>query len=247
MRTMRYVAVAVSPLVLGACAGSPEPMPEASRPASDEAVDVETVAAPTHPELRRELFDLRARDQEARGKMVAAMQRATRTEDGRIQFVGEDAKSLEAVGAIDAESTAFLKAMVAQHGWPTYDMVGEDGARAAWLLAQHADADPSFQGRVLELMEPLVQEGQAPADAFALLTDRVLLARGEPQIYGTQFGGGADGITRPRPTADWSGVDARRASVGLEPTADYAERIKASYGGEVSLEPQSMDQLRKPE
>ena len=34
-----------------------------------------------------------------------------------------------------------LKEVVEEHGWPTHDLVGEDAASAAWLVAQHADFD----------------------------------------------------------------------------------------------------------
>ena len=49
------------------------------------------------------------------------------------------------LSAVDAVHTARLKAIVAAHGWPTVAQVGQDGADAAWLLAQHADKDPAFQ------------------------------------------------------------------------------------------------------
>src|SRR5690349_5072146 len=32
-----------------------------------------------------------------------------------------------------------LGAIMDEHGWPTADQVGEEAARAAWLIAQHAD------------------------------------------------------------------------------------------------------------
>jgi hypothetical protein len=43
---------------------------------------------------------------------------------------------------VDTENTRWLADLVATRGWPGRTMAGEDGAQAAWLLAQHADADP---------------------------------------------------------------------------------------------------------
>ncbi|HEX7164005.1 MAG TPA: hypothetical protein VF223_22540 [Trebonia sp.] len=40
----------------------------------------------------------------------------------------------------DAENLPWLKAVVAERGWPGASVVGTDGANGAWLLAQHADA-----------------------------------------------------------------------------------------------------------
>ena len=50
-------------------------------------------------------------------------------------------------------NTARMKGIVDEHGWPGRSLAGEDGANAAWLLVQHADADPAFQERCLALME----------------------------------------------------------------------------------------------
>lgn len=195
------------------------------------------VVTPSHPQLRQALLDLRQRDQTARKSMVELLSKQQPQPGGGFTLSGDDAKILRAVRKVDAESTAFLKDMVAEHGWPTFTMVGKDGARAAWILAQHADADRDFQARVLALMKPLVNRGQAHPNDFALLTDRVLLAKGEPQIYATQFTTDENGVQRPAPTRDWSTIDARRADVGLAPIAEYAESLRETYGGEVSTEP----------
>ncbi|MGD2109344.1 MAG: hypothetical protein PVI86_08115, partial [Phycisphaerae bacterium] len=53
----------------------------------------------------------------------------------------------------DRRHTARMKEIVAGHGWPTRTAVGSDGARAAWLLVQHAGLDPGFQRKCLTLME----------------------------------------------------------------------------------------------
>ncbi len=197
--------------------------------------------APTHPELRQALLDLRERDQAARKAMVELISKQEPQPGGGFTVSGNDAKILRAVREIDAESTAFLKATIADHGWPTFAMVGQDGASAAWILAQHADADPDFQAKVLELMKPLVDQGQAHPHDFALLTDRVLRAKGEPQLYATQFTADDNGVQRPAPTRDWDTIDQRRASVGLPTMAEYAESMRETYGGEVSTEPMPLD------
>jgi hypothetical protein len=45
-------------------------------------------------------------------------------------------------------------------------LVGEDGAHAAWLLAQHADRDPAFQRRCLDLLTQAVAGREAsPCEA----------------------------------------------------------------------------------
>ena len=107
--------------------------------------------------------------------------------------------------------------------------MGEDGANAAWLLVQHADADSQFQRKCLDLMAKL-PKGEVSQVQFGFLTDRVLLAEGKKQIYGTQFHA-VDGKLQPRPLEDEANVDKRRADIGLRPLADYAKALEKIYGG----------------
>jgi hypothetical protein len=129
---------------------------------------------------------------------------------------------------VDAANTARMKRIVAERGWPGRSLVGEDGAQAAWLLVQHADHDPAFQRACLELLSHAVQAGEADARQQAYLTDRVLLAEGNQQRYGTQFML-VGGSWQPRPLTDPDHVDERRRQVGLEPLADYRQRFEQPY------------------
>ncbi len=125
----------------------------------------------------------------------------------------------------DATRMLRLKEIIARFGWPTWDLVGHDGAEAAWLIAQHADFSVHFQTRALALMTEAVADGQADATDLAYLEDRVAVNRGRPQTYGTQIR--CDG-GEPRPAtplADSHGVDAARESVGLGTLADYYDEL----------------------
>ena len=106
-------------------------------------------------ELRAELLRRVAADQEARGVM-----------------------DREAVAAADGENLPWLRQVITDFGWPGKSLVGEDGADAAWLLAQHADSDPAFQRQCLDLLTAAVLHGEATITQQAYLTDRVLLHEG---------------------------------------------------------------------
>jgi hypothetical protein len=128
---------------------------------------------------------------------------------------------------IDVGNTAWLQQVIAEHGWPGVELVGEQGADEAWLLAQHADLAPAFQRQALELLEAAVAAGDAPPRHLAYLTDRVLVAAGEPQVYGTQYTDDGDGSNlRQQPVADPDRLDERRAAMGLEPAAVYDRRMR---------------------
>jgi hypothetical protein len=60
------------------------------------------------------------------------------------------------------------------------------------------------------------------------LTDRVLLAEGKKQVYGTQFTL-VNGKCKPRPLEDEANVDQRRKEVGLRPLAEYFKEAERFY------------------
>jgi hypothetical protein len=138
--------------------------------------------------------------------------------------VARKALDTDAMLEADGENLPWLKEVVAAHGWPGASLVGTDGAHAAWLLAQHADADPAFQRQCLGLIGAAVEAGEASLLEYAYLTDRVLLAEGRPQVYGTQVTR-RDGAWVPRDLRDPELVDERRTATGLEPLAEYLERF----------------------
>lgn len=102
-----------------------------------------------------------------------------------------------------------LAAIIDEFGWPGRSLVGDDGAEAAWLIAQHAISLPGFMRRCVEL----VKAADVPRWHFAYLDDRIATFEGRPQRYGTQL----DDAGMPLPLADAERVNAWRAEVGLPP------------------------------
>lgn len=140
----------------------------------------------------------------------------------RVMRVGErvDPEVRAELDAAFRDNTDWLRGVVHEYGWPGRSLVGEDGADAAWLLAQHSDHDPAFQRECLDLLEVAAGREDASRRNLAYLTDRVLLKERGKQIYGTQFKGPA-----PQPIEDPERVDELRAAAGLEPLAEYRKHF----------------------
>lgn len=192
-----------------------------------------TAPPPTLPELREELLRRQAADQKARNSYIEFMKahgpggRITQT-DLTAELQKRFREVSESMTRIDRENTQWLIEAVGRHGWPTYAMVGRDGGDAAWLLVQHADANPKFQRRALDLMTGLPAD-QVSRPNVAYLTDRVLIAEGKKQRYGTQFTSMGGKLT-PRPIEDPENVDARRREMGLSTMAEYVKQLQRVYG-----------------
>jgi hypothetical protein len=135
----------------------------------------------------------------------------------------------DAFSAVDAENLPWFRQVVAGTGWPGRPAVGEDGAHAAWLLVQHADSDPAFQRECLDLLTAAAAHGEATLRQVAYLTDRVLLAEGQPQEFGTQVMA-RNGAWVPCSLRAPASVDQRREAMGLGPMAEYLASIEARYG-----------------
>jgi Sulfotransferase family len=161
--------------------------------------------------LRKELLRRRDGDTAARGA-----------------YAGEREQALQ-IMAMDADNTAWLKTTIEAVGWPGHSLVGIEAAHAAWLLAQHADQQPAFQRRCLKLLRKAVADGDAAPADLAHLADRVLLASGKPQLYGSQLIA-RDGRYVPARLGDPDNVDKRRADMGLDPLADHLSRTFARLG-----------------
>jgi hypothetical protein len=129
----------------------------------------------------------------------------------------------------DRANTAWLKQTVEKEGWPKISQVGEPASQQAWLLVQHADADPAFQLKALRLMEPLVAQGEVSKSNYAYLYDRVMLKIAGKQRYATQAMCRA-GKRIPQPLEDEAAVERLRAEAGLEPLPRYMQRLQAMAG-----------------
>jgi hypothetical protein len=129
--------------------------------------------------------------------------------------------------AVHEANARELDTIIAHAGWPSRKLVGDDGAEAAWLIAQHAIGLPQFQRDCLKLLKAAVAAGDAPGWQMAMMLDRVRTYEGRHQVYGTSFDWDDDGQLSPRPIEDPDGVDQRRSEVGLEPLQEGIDRLRA--------------------
>lgn len=90
--------------------------------------------------------------------------------------------------------------------------------RDLWFVAQHSDTE--LMAYYYPWFYQAVEEGRMSERTFALMIDRLLMYNNYPQVYGSQIRDGALYSVR-----DPEGLDALRASIGLEPIDDYLARF----------------------
>lgn len=172
-----------------------------------------TLAVPSDADkqaIRDEVLSMAARDQELEQLVIRG--------DASVREPGFFERK-------QAQQNAFgerCKELFDRFGYLGRDLVGERASDAFWLLVQHSDEDPEFQGRVAEAMRAVVLRGDAKAQHLAYLTDRVRANTGRLQVYGTQMRDAPGGAwPRPKPIEDPAEVDARRGAIGMEPLWKY--------------------------
>jgi hypothetical protein len=160
-------------------------------------------------DLRRELLAMQDEDFRVRDELLAANRLGG-------TYVPE-------MQAIHIKNASRLRELIALHGWPSEDLAGENGAKAAWLIAQHSIGEPDFMKQALQLTRAASEQGKLPAWHAAYLEDRIAMYEGRPQRFGSQYIDDLrDGIPRPWTLADPENVNNLRVSVGLKPLPPIA-------------------------
>ncbi len=130
---------------------------------------------------------------------------------------GHDSKEMEALWAdiniADSINLLKVRKIIDSLGWPGPDTLGERGSRTLFLVIQHSNQQT--QEQYLPLMRAAAEKGNADKSALALLEDRVALAQGKRQLYGSQIGRGKDGKYYVMPLHNPDSVDIRRRSMAL--------------------------------
>jgi hypothetical protein len=161
--------------------------------------------------LRKTLLQLKQRDLDLRAELQA---------DGTL-FHGYHPR----MEAIHRDNAKKLRVLITRVGWPNEALAGRDGAEAAWLIAQHAIAEPDFMRSCRALLEKEVATGRVPLWQYAYLDDRIRVFEAKPQRFGTQFELTPDGPILCQVEGSAS-LDKRRAQAGLTPIAVRLDSMK---------------------
>ena len=121
-----------------------------------------------------------------------------------------------------------VRNIIDKYGWLGPDIIGDQGSTTLFLVIQHSDL--KTQEKYLPVLKAAVKDGKAKPSALAYLEDRVAIAHGEKQVYGTQIKRDErTGKYSIEPIDDEPNVNKRRASVGLERLEEYTKQWGIDY------------------
>lgn len=138
---------------------------------------------------------------------------------------------------IDQSNLKRLEEIIAEFGFPGRSLVGEDGSRTAFLILQHSP--DSIMEKYYDMVIKAGESGNLDMSRVAMFQDRVLMRRGEKQIYGTQVRSEQryDKVKQEYydsayvwPIENPEEVNKRRLEVGLnEPIESYVRKFGIEY------------------
>ena len=148
--------------------------------------------------------------------------------------------------AVNKQNAARLATIIEQYGWPGKSLVGEDGASAAWLIAQHAIGNPPFMRHCLSLLQQAAANNEVIPWQAAMLEDRIRMYEGKPQSYGTQFQPSKTGELTPYMIDNPEYVNERRLAVGLNTIEERTAELRDQSAREnVPVSPDLEEQYEK--
>lgn len=166
--------------------------------------------AQTKPELQKQLLNMAQQS-----RQIQAAQKSDATE--ALKSMAADISQLH---------TQTLNQIVQLQGWPTKAQVTEEGVRAAFSLASHSN-NLSFQQNMLPfIIQSYMDKQGMSGEAVAIFTDKVSIAQGKNQVFGTQADLiGGEVVFLPIENED--SVEQLRAQMGLPPLHEYKKALQA--------------------
>jgi hypothetical protein len=131
-----------------------------------------------------------------------------------IKRFGYKSKQMDSLNSVilefDSIALGRVITIVDKYGWLGKSKIGFVANQTLYLTIQHADMN--YREKYYSLLETSAKNGESNLFDMATMKDRMLVDKGQEQIYGTQ----KDMAGKYFPIADLKGLNKRRKQVDLE-------------------------------
>ncbi|WP_394760377.1 DUF6624 domain-containing protein [Flavobacterium sp.] len=138
--------------------------------------------------LKRELDDILQSDQILREYSNSEITEIRKDEILKITGYSKEELSKniwKLVNKQDSINLIRVENIISKYGYPGKSLVGEPTNKAVWYVIQHSEKIPKY----FSLIQKAWKQKQIPFTLVAMMQDRMLMYKGEEQIYGTQGAG----------------------------------------------------------
>jgi hypothetical protein len=136
---------------------------------------------------------------------------------------------------VDSLNLESIKHIFKQYGYPGKSLVGSPTNEVGWNVIQHS----SHIEQYIDIIKKAANENEIPYPLYCKMLDRLLMEKGEEQIYGTQIAGltVVDKMTGDNkwkmfvwPVRNASEINKTRKKIGLKQSIeDYAKTFGVIY------------------
>jgi hypothetical protein len=114
---------------------------------------------------------------------------------------------------------------------PSVSNIGIEGARAAWLIAQHSSNNIDMLINMYKLIIRCTKNDHSEGyyRGIPYLVDRINIFKGKPQVYGTQIYKMSSIKVIPYPIINPKLLDKRRGQYGLDPFKVYTTELLSNF------------------
>jgi hypothetical protein len=164
-------------------------------------------------------------DRELKQRLIRMAKQDQAIRAGRVTTITPS--TVKTMQLTDERLTSELKQIIHEKGWPTISLVGLRASQDAALILMHSP-DHDFQRQLIPELQQLAESEKIVGSDIAILVDKVLVADGKPQRFGTQFSI-SNGHARMDPVEDPGHLDQRRAQYLLGPMTEYKKSLAKMY------------------
>ena len=180
-------------------------------------------------QLLNDLMSMKQRDIDTRSRLLR---------EGKL-YSGYDPEMQQ----VHRENAVELDSLISKYGWPGISLIGLEGSRAAWLIAQHSICTPELQRKFLAFLSKASESGDVPKAQVAFLTDRIRFNENRPQVYGTVLDWNENGELSCE-VEDRANLDERRNEMGLAPYQQDLEKHRREVESEGGKPPVNFVQYK---
>ncbi len=117
----------------------------------------------------------------------------------------------------DSSNLVDLEKIVDQYGWPTDNIFGKNASFSCFFIIQH-QKDVKIQEKYLPIIDSLAKLKKIDAWDYFMLKDRILITKGEKQLFGTQsYFDKETGETKRYPQVDYETMERIMLEYGVKP------------------------------
>ncbi|WP_345949178.1 DUF6624 domain-containing protein [Mucilaginibacter sp. PAMB04274] len=128
----------------------------------------------------------------------------------------------------DKENQQFVGELLDNCGWPKG--LSAENNHTLFLVIDHAETE--YANKYFPFIKQQAELGTVLKSDLATLQDRILLKKGQKQLYGTQtFKVGP--VIHVWPVDNIDGLSERRQAMGMQAMDEYIQTVKKTYRSEV--------------